>query len=246
MGMFSWCCNGCGHELHTDEVVRINGCVGVYDGYGRAGNFDYQSGDPVCWHEYCYQDAAKDYGELDETPSKHAENQGFGYGILKYMRSEDCELPIKMKVRIDCSWFDGENVQEQNHIIIKDQGEYQLFDKKLLRDCYRVDVEDEENVRELAKKLETQADKETTFDDLDTALKVAESLMKNLPNPERGYELAVLGTQDGEHGMIYQFNKIAKTNKVPIEGEFYPNGNQKCNYVPNGEFEENLFYSIEQ
>ena len=243
--MFSWCCKGCGHELHMDELVRMDGSVGVYDGYGRAGNFDYQGDDPVCWHEYCYQNAS-DQRKLDDTPSKYAANQGFGYNILKYMRSEDCDLPIKMKVRIDVSWFDGENVQEQNHIIIKDQGEYQLFDKKLLRDCYRVDVEDEENVRELAKKLAIQADKETTFDDLDTALKVAESLMKNLPNPERGYDLAVLGTQGDKHGMIYEFNKIAKTNKVPIEGKFYPNGNQKFNNVPNGEFEEKLFYSIEQ
>lgn len=239
--MFSWCCKGCGHELHMNELVRMDGCVGEYDGYGRAGNFDYDSGDPVCWHEYCYQNAS-DQRKLDTTPSKYAENQGFGYNILKYMRSEDCELPITMRVRIDVSWFDGENVQKQNHIIIKDQGEYQLFDKKLLRDCYRQDQVDEE----LVIKLEKQADKETTFNDLDTALKVAESLMKNLPNPERGYNLAVLGTQDGEHGMIYEFNKIPKTNKVPIEGKFYPNGNQTFEFVPTGEFKEKLFYSIEQ
>ena len=243
MGMFSWCCNGCGLELHMDELVRMNGCVGVYDGYGRAGNFDYQGNEPpVCWHEYCYQDAVKDFGEPDNSPSKHAENQGFGFSILKYMRSEDCELPIKMNVRIDCSWFDGENIQEQNHIIIKNEGEYQLFDKRNLRDCFLKDEVDSE----LVDKLEKQSTKEASFDDLDTALKVAESLMKNLPNPERGYELAVLGKQDGEHGMIYQFNKTAKINKVPIEGKFYPNGNQRCNYVPNGEFEEDLFYSIEQ
>ena len=79
MGMFSWCCKGCGHEIHEGELVRMNGCVGIYDGYGRAGGFDYQgaSGEPSCWHECCYKNATTEQ-KLDDSSSKYASNQGFG------------------------------------------------------------------------------------------------------------------------------------------------------------------------
>ena len=85
MGMFSWICKGCGLELHEGELVRLNGCKGTYDGYGRAGGFDADGDlDPRAWHEACYQ-AATSAQKLDETPSKHAPNQGFGFALEKYM-----------------------------------------------------------------------------------------------------------------------------------------------------------------
>jgi hypothetical protein len=62
-----------------DEEVRLNGCKGIYDGYGRCGNFDFDGGEePVAWHQKCYHEAT-DAEKLDETPSVHARNQGFGY-----------------------------------------------------------------------------------------------------------------------------------------------------------------------
>jgi hypothetical protein len=80
MGMFSWECKGCDQELKEDEIVRLNGCRGIYDGYGRAGGFDASNTNfkVFGWHELCYQ-AASDAEKLDETPSKNARNQGFGY-----------------------------------------------------------------------------------------------------------------------------------------------------------------------
>jgi hypothetical protein len=81
MGMFSWECKGCHQELIQGELVRLNGCGGEYDGYGNAGGFDYcnsGSGDPVAWHQKCYGEAT-DSQKLDETPSRHARNQGFGF-----------------------------------------------------------------------------------------------------------------------------------------------------------------------
>ena len=58
MGMFSFECKGCDQELKMDEEVRLNGCKGIYDGYGRAGNFDYDGGgEPVAWHQKCYHEA---------------------------------------------------------------------------------------------------------------------------------------------------------------------------------------------
>lgn len=80
MGMFSWECKGCDAELKMDEEVRLDGSKGIYDGYGRCGgNFDFDGGtDPVAWHQKCYHEAT-DAEKLDETPSKYARNQGFGY-----------------------------------------------------------------------------------------------------------------------------------------------------------------------
>ncbi len=78
MGMFSWECKGCDQELVSGEEVRLDGSKGEYDGYGRAGNFEYNCGEPVAWHQKCYSEAT-DAEKLDETPSVHARNQGFGY-----------------------------------------------------------------------------------------------------------------------------------------------------------------------
>ncbi len=79
MGMFSWECKGCNQELKMDEEVRLDGSKGVYDGYGRCGNFDYEGGgEPVAWHQKCYYEAT-DAEKLDETPSTYGRNQGCGY-----------------------------------------------------------------------------------------------------------------------------------------------------------------------
>mgnify|MGYP003660736063 CR=1 FL=1 len=90
MGMFSWICKGCGDELCCPEIVLIDGHVGAYDGYGRAGEFSFDEfiakrggwdkydeiPNPVAWHEVCF-DIASEVEQRDETPSDHAPNQGF-------------------------------------------------------------------------------------------------------------------------------------------------------------------------
>jgi hypothetical protein len=77
MGMFSWECKGCDQDLVTGELVRLNGRKGEYDGYGDIGG-DCQDYEPAAWHQKCYAEAT-DLEKLNETPSKHARNQGFGY-----------------------------------------------------------------------------------------------------------------------------------------------------------------------
>jgi hypothetical protein len=82
MGMFSWCCKGCGDELAEPEKVRIAGFNGVYDGYGvvsgdDGGEFDTQGENFPAWHQRCYNQATPEQ-KLDESPSLDAPNQGFG------------------------------------------------------------------------------------------------------------------------------------------------------------------------
>ena len=107
MGMFSWECKGCGDELITDEYVRLNGCPGVYDGYGRnSGGFDFSTytgnlkgvsvwhDGVVAWHDVCYRNASPEERD-DETPSYPAPNQGFGKPQLCFMRPEETEMCAK-------------------------------------------------------------------------------------------------------------------------------------------------------
>ena len=86
MGMFSFVCKGCGRELHEHEIVRLNGCVGEYDGYGGAADFEYSGSydEPRAWHEKCFQEANAEQ-QLDMTPSDHARNQGFGYPLAIFI-----------------------------------------------------------------------------------------------------------------------------------------------------------------
>ena len=101
MGMFSWICKGCGGELCEGELARLNGCKGVYDGYGRNdGGFDHSRANnaPAGWHEVCYQDA-EDKDKLDETPSKSAPNQGMDYPKEKFVPNP--ELTTGYSIVID-------------------------------------------------------------------------------------------------------------------------------------------------
>jgi len=92
MGMFSWKCKGCGADLKMDEIVRMNGCVGEYDGYGRAGGFDASGANfkVVAWHELCFQKAT-DEQRNDESPSDDAEDQGFGTPNPDFMNPQRIE-----------------------------------------------------------------------------------------------------------------------------------------------------------
>lgn len=90
MGMFSWKCKGCGHELKSNELVRMNACVGEYSGYGSAGGFEYSSSynEPSCWHVLCYNKASVEE-KLSDISSKHAPNQGFGIQALEFLLGFD-------------------------------------------------------------------------------------------------------------------------------------------------------------
>lgn len=89
MGYFSYECKGCDQDLTEGEEVRLNGCKGVYDGYGGAGGFDAGNAyhEPVAWHEKCYYEAT-DAEKLDEAPSRNARNQGCGFARADCMPEE--------------------------------------------------------------------------------------------------------------------------------------------------------------
>ena len=81
------------------ERVRLDGCVGHYDGYGRAGDFAYEDRgyldganwvngnpvrEPVAWHEACFQEASPSQ-KADTTGSENAPNQGFGAADPRFL-----------------------------------------------------------------------------------------------------------------------------------------------------------------
>lgn len=135
MGMFSWCCKGCGHELKEGEYVRMNGCKGEYDGYGgNTGGFDFESSseEPACWHEACYQKATPKQ-KLDETSSPSAPEQGFGYPALAFQRGYVPDAPTKFIAFFDVSYYDKQDeskYQGFKYYLVKTENGYELQDQE--------------------------------------------------------------------------------------------------------------------
>lgn len=102
MGMFSWKCKGCGHELIQGEDVRLDGTRQEYDGYGgtaaRIENYD-----PSAWHNRCY---LKDC-VVDDARSESAPNQGFGPKKLEFLEGYDEAKPTTYSVAIFTSYYVG-------------------------------------------------------------------------------------------------------------------------------------------
>jgi hypothetical protein len=98
MGLFSWNCKSCGHPAlsHSATDAGINAWMedvvvlskdgsrnfGKYDGYGRAGHWDYNGeegddcggGEPCLYHRACWEVAGK---PAYSSPSKSARDQGY-------------------------------------------------------------------------------------------------------------------------------------------------------------------------
>jgi hypothetical protein len=98
MGFFSWNCKSCGHpalvsnatdkginDWMTDVVVLSKDGsrnFGQYDGYGRAGHWDYNGddgddcggGEPCLYHRACWEVAGK---PAYSSPSTNADDQGW-------------------------------------------------------------------------------------------------------------------------------------------------------------------------
>lgn len=109
MGMFSWKCKGCRNELKQRELVRMNGCVGEYSGYGSAGGFEYSGSydEPSCWHVLCYNKANVEE-KLDDSSSEYAPNQGFGIEALEFLPGFDPDVTIENFVVSFDTYEDGE------------------------------------------------------------------------------------------------------------------------------------------
>ena len=224
MGMFSWCCKGCGHEISQGEYVRLNGCKGEYDGYGgNSGGFDYQScNDAIisAWHDLCYRSASSDE-KLDENPSKHAKNQGFGPAKLKYMKGYNENNPTTYTVVLygDINGNDGqffytnlEKLQDQNsyaklYEIEEEKLDFNFDEWMLLSDEDKEKASiDRKNKIEAIIGYPMPIRNEKVFNSVDEAISAVDSVLsRDLPVECNGcYSLYVFGHQGDIEGCVYE------------------------------------------
>ena len=228
MGMFSWCCKGCGHELVTSEYVRLNGCKGTYDGYGGcSGGFDWSKsggGSPVCWHEACYHKAPAE-ARLDESGSRHAGNQGFGNAALAFLKGFDENKEILFKPVIDVRHYNREKEETKRweFYVVKTDSGYELQD-----------------VFEFAPLLSLEIFIKgcAVFSSFAEAKQTVESLLDSLPNPEYGFSLCVFGTQGVLEGLYFQRDRTPRLKKVKTGA-----GDFDYEITETGEFRDNILYS---
>jgi len=269
MGMFSWVCKGCGHELKSGEFVRMNGYVGEYDGYGNAGGFTYENNEPSCWHVRCYKNATNEQ-KLNDTPSKYAQNQGFGHTALENREFYDPKYKIMFLPVIYVDHYDGEiekTMRQEWYIVdgvLVDQLHYEsLYEvaggeggvtesmfKDRADDWYDTANKEEQDaffqlVEETVEKhigMKRPRTNVKWFDDFEQAKTTVEALIPSLPNPNWGYELVIFGKQPKANGLFYKYSKTPGFNMVDIPGKFYPNGKSKLNFVFDDTFEEEVAF----
>ena len=237
MGMFSWACKGCGHDLKADELVRMNGCKGRYDGYGgNSGGFDHENcdDDPVCWHERCYQRANTAQRD-DEAPSDNASNQGFGHPALEFLKGYKDAAETTYEIVVS-NWADQQRctfyaIREGEDIVLRDHNAYQEVwdnwdDGEEFPENWD-EMTDEEHEARL-KRLRERFEKETglknpklnsvRFAFLEEAKKAADLLVKDIPE----YFLVILGRQGELEGQCYERERHKKYSWT--DGKFKPTG----------------------
>lgn len=243
MGMFSWACKGCGHDLKIGELVRMNGCKGLYDGYGgNSGGFNWEGaeGEPVCWHERCYQRANTAQRD-DETPSDNASNQGFGHPALEFLKGykEDAETTYKVVIHTRT----GTQPSLKQFHPVWQGGELVLLDHEAYRkawDSYddgadpdgMTDEELEAWRKGLHERFEAQTGlknpklNSVAFASFKEAKKAADHLTKDIQE----YHLVILGRQGDLEGQCYERERHMKYRRV--DG----------NIEPTGEYREEVVY----
>jgi hypothetical protein len=242
MGMFSWCCKGCGHELKMDELVRMNWCKGTYDGYGgNSGGFDSEGGEvePACWHEACYRKATQEE-RADKTPSRHAPDQGFGHPALAFLKGykEEAKTEYRVVVHTTTGTYPDTkqhefNIVMEGEFVLRDYAAYhEVWDNwdsgEEFPDNFFEMTEEERNARQ--QRLRERFEAETglkdprlnavSFPSLEHAKKVADTLVSDIPE----YDLVILGRQRKVEGMCYERTRNRKyrrtDNGIEPTGEF--------------------------
>lgn len=234
MGMFSWACKGCGHDLKSGELVRMNGCKGTYDGYGgNSGGFDHDNceGEPVCWHERCWGRANTAQRD-DDTPSKNASNQGFGHPALEFLKGyrEDAETIYKVVIHTrtgtypDLKHHEFHPVQEGEKFVLLDHNTYRdAWDN--YDDGTDLDNMTDEEMDAWRKSLHARFEAKTglknpklhsvTFKSLYEAKKAADHLVRDIQE----YHLVILGTQGELEGQCYE-----RERRMKMDRELNPTG----------------------
>ena len=225
MGMYSWKCKGCGHELIEKEDVRLNGQRQEYDGYGGST----EGFDVSAWHNRCYQKASKDE-RLDDSESPHAPNQGFGPSKLEFYRefSETASTTYTAVVLADF-YEDGKSQRFEfyftNNDKLEDEREYRIRQAELEAEdkIPFAAVDDWENWKQLTEEAKNKLCEEhqlvldeamggkapsrnaKVFSTINEAIAAVESILaESLPVKVKGnYELTVYGKQDKIEGCVY-------------------------------------------
>lgn len=254
MGMFSWKCKGCKEEIISGERARFDGCKGEYGGYGDCGNFHYSSGEPVAWHEFCYQKATPEQ-KLDETPSPSAPHQGFGYYHLEFLAEYKKESETKFSVIISVRDGPGvvkDDATDRYHFPLyyvtadglKDQALWDDRERKALDsakpgewDKIHTDFDERKAPRSLAKHFATLKEAKETAEKI-----VADGFVS--------YSIHILGAQQikvekafGEEahkktleGEVYRFDRHEKIDYKWSEGK-----SGKATITKTGVFKESSY-----
>lgn len=241
MGMFSWACKGCGHDLKSGELVRMNGCKGIYDGYGgNSGGFDHENceGEPVCWHERCWGRANTAQRD-DDTPSRNANNQGFGHPALEFLKGyrEDAETTYKVVISTytETKRCEFHPVKEGENLVLLDHNAYRdawdnYDDGSDLNNM--TDEEFEAWHKGIHERFETQTGlknpklNSATFASLEDAKATADQLVRDIPE----YSLIILGRQGELEGQCYERERYMKYSRTDGKAE------------PTGEYREEVVY----
>jgi hypothetical protein len=254
MGMFSWVCRACGEELIEGELVRLNGNVGTYDGYGRAGDFEFDSSfsNPVAWHEFCFCRAPK--AEQRSTKrSQSARHQGFGPCHLEFLSGYDLKVPVTFSARVEVG--DGPGVvhpiyeqlpgeafpssipKTRGHtpiLYVTDQGvEDDAYFRRLEKDAFDV-LSNRSNVSESEWEdhdekyffTKSPAHRAKKFKTLSQAVAAAEKIARDC----KEYTICILGEQGRLVGQVYRHDRWAVWGSR--KGE---------DYGPTGEYESSMY-----
>lgn len=248
MGMYSYVCKGCGQELVEEELVRLNGCTGEYDGYGRAGGFSSHGEQCVAWHELCFQQASASQ-KLDRKPSRSARNQGFGPRHLEFIRGYDPKAKTVYYAQIGFVPSDLKDSEQFRSVelILTDRGWVDAAIWEALSRTEEVSLEgdiSEEGKRSLPKGFEDIGDPymiRKAHDTLDGAREAAEEYVKAWKGSSsfsEEYDLYVMAKQDLPsessrrpciYGMVYHFER---NEKVEFKDE---------KFIDTGVFEEKTY-----
>jgi hypothetical protein len=235
MGYFSWACKGCGHDLKEGELVRMNGCRGLYDGYGgNSGGFSHDNchDHPACWHERCYK-RANTAERDDETPSDDASFQGFGYPALEFLKGYDENAETSYTVRVshrtgtypDTKRHDLRIVREGEELVLSDYDSYlEAWDnwdhgEEFPENYFEMTDEDKDaRQKRLKERFESETGlkdpelNEVSFASMDEA-RAAVDLLLDMPE----YHLVILGTQGEIQGQCYERERRMKYSRAGDE-----------------------------
>jgi len=245
MGMFSYVCKGCGQELIEGELVRLNGCKGEYDGYGRAGGFEsLGSSNVVAWHDRCYQQATQAQRD-DETPSKGAKDQGFGPAHMEFMPGYEPDYSCKYTISIrGCTKEDQERKDfRETHFVLTTKG---WVDATLWEEAANkgTDLPPHAAAMNLSDPLSSMAQLDTLAQAINDAHAFVNALRDGAPSVKHvleAYTIHVFGQQGpfGRNrlvkGMVYGYERreVVKFSYGEVP-----------QYVPTGKYEEGVAYRI--